>query len=542
MLASSEPTLTVVRALQPGLTYAGRMATSEASLEGPDLASGVPFEQLREGEPLLGHANGEAAIIVRVGNEAHAIGATCSHYGGPLAQGLVVDGTVRCPWHHACFDVRTGQVLGAPALGSLPCYEVRRDGKLVRVLGKKPAPAKAGGDSSAHPSSVVIVGAGPAGTSSAESLRRAGYAGAITLIGTEAPVDRPNLSKDYLAGNAPEEWLPLRTADALKEQDIALKLDASARTLDVAARRVELSNGTSLGYGALVLATGADPIRLPIDGAELPHVHVLRTLADSRAIIAACAAARSAVVIGASFIGLEAAASLRARGVDVTVVGPESTPLARILGDEVGALVKRIHEEKGAHFRLGRKPVRITQNKVVLDDGEELGADLVVMGVGVRPRVELAQAAGLRTDRGVVVDERMRTSNEYVFAVGDIARYPYDGELVRIEHFAVAERHGRTAALAMLGRTPPIRDVPFFWSAHHDVTLSYVGHAEKFDRVVVAGDLAARDAAVGYLEGARVRAVLTVNRDRTSLLAERAFEVGDHAALRELLDMGRAQA
>jgi NADPH-dependent 2,4-dienoyl-CoA reductase/sulfur reductase-like enzyme/nitrite reductase/ring-hydroxylating ferredoxin subunit len=505
---------------------------------GPDLASGVLFEQLREGEALLGHTNGEAALVVRLGSEAYAIGATCSHYGGPLGEGLVVDATVRCPWHHACFDVRTGKVLGAPALSSIPCYEVRREGSLVRVLGKRASRGETGTMSSPPPPSVVIVGAGPAGTSCAESLRREGYVGTITLVGSEAPVDRPNLSKDYLAGNAPEEWLPLRSAEELQKQAIALELGNTVRAIDLAAKRVELSNGSSLGYGALVLATGAEPIRLPIDGAELPHVHVLRTLADSRAIIERSATARSVVVIGASFIGLEAAASLRVRGRDVTIVAPEPLPLARILGDEVGALVKHIHEDKGERFRLGRKPARITESKVVLDDGEELDGDLVVMGVGVRPRVELAAKAGLRIDRGVLVDERMRASHEHVFAVGDIARYPYDGELVRIEHISVAERQGRTAALAILDRSPAIRDVPFFWSAHHDVTLSYVGHAEKFDRVVVSGSLRDRDATIGYLDRDRVRAVVTINRDRVGLQAERAFELGDQASLRALLGVG----
>lgn len=509
------------------------MGTSDGSLKGPDLGSGIPFEQLREGEPLLGHAQGEAAMLVRLGSDVHAIGATCTHYGGPLAEGLIADGTVRCPWHHACFSLRTGEVLGAPALSSLPCYEVRRDGNLVRVIGKKPA--SAGGTASAEPSSVVIVGSGPAGTCTAEALRRARYGGPITLIGTEAPVDRPNLSKDYLAGKAPEEWLPLRTPEDLQQQDIKLKLDNPVRRIDLSARRIELSAGSPLEYGALVLATGAEPIRLPIEGANLPHVYVLRTLADSRAIIAATSSARAAVVIGASFIGLEAAASLCARGLAVTVVGPETLPLARILGDAVGAFVKRIHEDKGEQFRLGRKPARITANKVVLDDGEELAADLVVMGVGVRPRVDLAEAAGLRTDRGVVVDERMRTSDEHVYAVGDIARFPYDGALVRIEHFAVAERQGRTAALAILGRNPTVRDVPFFWSAHHDVTLSYVGHAESFDRVAISGDLNAADATVGYVDKDRVRAVLTVNRDSVSLRAERALETGDQVTLQELL-------
>lgn len=513
------------------------MGTSDESLEGPDLASGVALEGLREGEPVLGHAHGEAVMIVRAGDTAHALGAKCSHYGGPLSQGLVVDGTVRCPWHHACFDLSTGEVLGAPALSSIPCYEIRREGNLVRVLGKKSAGAKVEG-ATTPPPSVVIVGAGPAATSCAESLRRASYTGAITLIGTEAPVDRPNLSKDYLAGNAPEEWLPLRSEADLAAQGIILELGNVARRVDLAARRVELSNGASLTYGALVLATGAEPIRLSIEGAELPHVHVLRTLADSRAVVAAAEKARSAVVIGASFIGLEVAASLRMRGLEVTVVGPEAVPLARILGDEVGAFVKRIHEDKGEHFQLGRKPVRITSSSVMLDDGAELPADLVVMGVGVRPRVELAEAAGLRTDRGVLVDQHMRTSDPHVFAAGDIARFPYDGELVRIEHMAVAERQGRTAALAILGLVPRVRDVPFFWSVHHDVTLSHVGHAERFDRVVIDGGLDARDAIVGYVDGNRVRAVVTVNRDRAGLLAERAFETGDRAALLELLGGG----
>ncbi len=514
------------------------MGTSDESLEGPDLASGVALEGLREGEPVLGHAHGEAVMIVRVGDTAHALGAKCSHYGGPLSEGLVVDGTVRCPWHHACFDLRTGEVLGAPALSSIPCYEIRREGNLVRVLGKKSAGAEVEVAGAAPPPSVVIVGAGPAATSCAEALRRAAYTGAITLVGTEAPVDRPNLSKDYLAGNAPEEWLPLRTEADLAARGITLELGNVARRIDLTARSVELSNGAALTYGALVLATGAEPIRLSIEGAELPHVHLLRTLADSKAVVAAAETARSAVVIGASFIGLEVAASLRIRGLDVTVVGPEASPLARILGDEVGAFVKRIHEGKGERFRFGRKPVRVASNAVVLDDGTEVPADLVVMGVGVRPRVELAEAAGLRTDRGVLVDQHMRTSDAHVFAVGDIARFPYGGELVRIEHMAVAERQGRTAALAILGLVPRVRDVPFFWSVHHDVTLSYVGHAERFDRVIIDGSLDARDAIVGYVDGNRVRAVVTVNRDRAGLLAERAFETGDRAALLELLGGG----
>ncbi|HSQ66654.1 MAG TPA: FAD-dependent oxidoreductase, partial [Polyangiaceae bacterium] len=362
------------------------MGTTDKELEGPDLAAGVPFKDLREGEPLLGHAFGEPAIVVRAGADVLAIGATCTHYGGPLAEGLVaVDEsgacTVRCPWHHACFDARTGAALGGPALNAVAAYEVERVGDLVRLGKKKPewrgaAPGHA-------PDSVVIVGAGPAGAACAETLRRHGYAGPVVLIGSElpGPVDRPNLSKDYLAGKAPEEWIPLRGEDFYRELDVDFRAGETAVSIDRAARRIETDRG-SIAYGAILLATGAEPIRLGIEGATLPHVHMLRTLADSRAIIGAVAqqGAKRAVVLGASFIGLEAAASLRMRGLDVTIVGPESVPLARVLGDELGALVRRIHEEQGEKFELGRKPAKIGPSSVTLDDGRELGADLVVMG------------------------------------------------------------------------------------------------------------------------------------------------------------------
>jgi NADPH-dependent 2,4-dienoyl-CoA reductase/sulfur reductase-like enzyme/nitrite reductase/ring-hydroxylating ferredoxin subunit len=522
------------------------MASSDTTLKGPDLEKGVKLEDLREGEPLVGHAFGENVVVVRSGERAHAVGATCAHYGGPLAEGLVAGHTLRCPWHHACFDLRTGAVLGGPALNPIACYEVEREGDLIRLTGKiaPDAVTKKGRrtDAHAHPDSVVVIGGGPAGTSCVDTLRVEGYSKKVTLIADEGPVDRPNLSKDYLVGNAPEEWMPLRSADYFKEQRIDFRVGTSATAIDTTRRIITLADGVEIPYGALVLAMGAEPVRLGIEGAELPHVHVLRTLADSRAIIEASKQAKRVVVIGTSFIGLEVAASLRQRGLDVTIVGPETVPLARVMGDEVGAFVQRIHEDKGERFKLGHKPAKITDHAVVLDDGETLEADLVVMGVGVRPRLGLAQAAGLRIDGGIIVDEKMRTSNEHVYAVGDIARYPYDGALVRIEHFSVAVRQGRTAALSLLGREPQVRDVPFFWSAHHDVTLSYVGHAERFDRVVIQGKLTDRDALVGYFDGDHVRAVITVNRDAQGLLAEHAFETGDQSALKRLLSAGASES
>ncbi len=359
-----------------------------------------------------------------------------------------------------------------------------------------------------------------------------GFAGPLTLVGRdpEPPVDRPNLSKDYLAGTAPEEWIPLRGRDFYDDRRIELRLGVAAASLDSAARRVLLTDGTAVSYDALLLAPGADPIRLPLPGAGLPHVRTLRTLADSRALVAAAATAKQVVILGASFIALEVAASLRARGLAVDVVAPESVPLERVLGREVGAFVRRLHEEHGVVFHLGEKPAAIGAGAVTLESGASLAADLVVMGVGVRPATALAEGAGLAVDRGITVDPFLRTADPAIWAAGDAARFPGpDGGTLRIEHWVVAQRQGRAAARNMLGANEPFRAVPFFWSAHYDVTIAYVGHAESWDAEEVDGSLDARDARVAYLKGKKTLAVATVGRDRESLLAELGME-GDAAA------------
>jgi apoptosis-inducing factor 3 len=508
----------------------------EKPLSGPDLEQGVAFASLAEGQPLLGHARGESVLLVRRGDAVLAIGATCTHYGGPLGEGLVVGDTVRCPWHHACFSLRTGDAVGGPALNPVTAFEVERKGDVVRVRGPRekaepPAPRSA-------PESVVIVGAGPAGAACAETLRRHGYRGTVTLVGAEAPgpVDRPNLSKDYLAGTAPEEWIPLRDAAFYAEQEIELLPEDAATGVDLAARRVTLRSGRALGYGALVLATGAEPRRLSIPGGDRPHVFPLRTLADSRAIIARAGAGRRAVVIGASFIGLEAAASLRHRGLEVDVVGPETVPLARILGDEIGAFIRKRHEKEGVRFHLGVTPTAIDDDGVDLSDGERLPADLVVIGVGVVPRTPLAEAAGLKVENGILVDSRLRTSDPHVWAAGDVARYPSPrtGALLRIEHFAVAERQGQAVARSILGGDA-YRDVPFFWSQHYDLTLASVGHAARWDRIETRGSLEVGDFGAFYLKDGRVLSVVTVGRDLLSLRVEAALERGDEDALGALL-------
>jgi NADPH-dependent 2,4-dienoyl-CoA reductase/sulfur reductase-like enzyme/nitrite reductase/ring-hydroxylating ferredoxin subunit len=508
------------------------MSGGEAQLSGPDLAAGIALADLADGGSLLGHRAGEPVLVVRRGEEVFAIGATCTHYGGPLAEGVVVGDTVRCPWHHACFSLRTGEAVRAPALNPVACYEVERSGERISVGEKiESAPTR----EASGPDPILIVGAGAAGNAAAEALRRAGYAGTIRMLGGEAdpPYDRPNLSKDYLAGSAPEEWIPLHPREFYAEHLIELLLGERVTAIDPQAKTVTLASGAAHPYGALLLATGAEPIRLDIPGADLPHVHLLRSLADSRTLIAAAKGARRAVVIGASFIGLEAAAALRAREIAVTVVAPEELPLARILGPELGGFLRSLHEEHGVRFRLGRKPASITAAEVRLDDGSAEPADLVVMGVGVRPRLELAERAGLAVDKGVVVDAFLQTSAPGIFAAGDIARWPdpWSGEPIRVEHWVVAERQGQVAAENLLGRRRPFDHAPFFWSQHYDVALSYVGHAVHWDAIEVSGSLAEKSAVLAFRSGDRIAAVVTLFRDRESLQAEIAMEAGDREAL-----------
>lgn len=513
------------------------MSEEHAPLAGPNLQEGIASEAVVDGKPLLGHADGEPVLVARVGGELFAIGAKCTHYGGPLGEGIIVGETIRCPWHHTAFSLRTGVPVRPPALANVSCWQVEERGGTVRVTSRRPDPARlapagaAASPGNGAPASVVIIGGGAAGAVAAETVRREGYTGRVVIVeaGDSPPTDRPNLSKDYLAGTAPEEWIPLRPDGFHADNDIELLLGHRVMSIDPAARMVVMEDGSSLPYGALLLATGASPVTL-----DMPDpgqtIHYLRTLADSRAIIAAAATARHAVVIGASFIGLEVAASLRARALDVTVVGPEARPLERILGAELGDLVRSVHEEHGVIFRLGQTARAIGPASVTLSSGEEVPAELVVAGIGVRPNIALAESAGIAIDRGVRVDEYLETSVPGIYAAGDVARFPFGdgGDPIRVEHWVVAERQAQTAARNMVrggdGDRERFDAVPFFWSQHYDVIISYVGHAARWDELTIDGDVAARDCRVRYSAGGRTLAVATISRDRESLQAELAME------------------
>src|ERR1700674_414474 len=509
------------------------MAETEEAKK-PDFRKGFLVRDLADGAMALGQVDGEDVVLVRRGDEVFAVGAQCTHYHGPLSEGLVVGDTVRCPWHHACFSLRTGEALRAPALDSIACWRVEKVGDKIFVREKlaQPVPKRATSSvkSRCQPDSVVIVGGGGAGLAAADMLRREGYDGTLTMISADdsPPYDRPNLSKDFLAGTAPDDWIPLRSPEYYSHRRIDLVLGSAVSSLDVERRHVQLENGKTYGFGALLIATGADPIRLKIDGAADAQIHYLRTFADSRAIVAKAASAKRVVVVGASFIGLEVAASLRARGIEVDVVAPESLPLERVMGPDVGLFLRGLHESHGVIFHLGSTVSRINGRSVTLSNGTILDADFVVLGVGGRPSIALAERAGLVIDRGIAVNECLETSVPGIFAAGDVARWPdpHSGERIRVEHWVVAERQGQVAAKNILGQREPFTAVPFFWSQHYDVAINYIGHAEKWDAVEIEGRLNpnGRDCAVTYKRRRRTLAVATISRDLQSLQAEAAME------------------
>jgi NADPH-dependent 2,4-dienoyl-CoA reductase/sulfur reductase-like enzyme/nitrite reductase/ring-hydroxylating ferredoxin subunit len=494
-----------------------------------DLKVGVPLSELPAGGMVDGVVDGEAALLVHAEGSLFAIGGLCTHYHAQLRDGLLTGHALRCPMHHSQFDLRSGEALCAPALDALPCWRVEQVNGRAFVRERIVAPPRTLKTSARTPKCIVIVGGGGAGLAAAEMLRRQGYAGALTMISAErdGPVDRPNLSKDFLAGNAQADWMPLRGDDWYAEQKIELLLDKTVTSIDVQGKRVRLTGDGARPFDALLLATGAEPVLLDVPGAAPGRVHTLRSFDDSRAIVAKAGAAKHAIVIGASFIGLEVAASLAGRGIEVHVVAPDAVPMQRVLGPELGRFVRQLHEKHGVVFHLGTTVAEVDGERAQLADGTWLPADLIVAGVGVRPRTALAEQAGLAIDRGVSVNEFLQTSAPGIYAAGDIARWPDapSGQRIRVEHWVAAERQGQVAAMNMLGQRQRFGAVPFFWSQHYDVALQYIGHAEKWDRIEIDGSLDALDCSFRYFQSERLLAVVTIGRDRESLRSEHAMEL-----------------
>jgi NADPH-dependent 2,4-dienoyl-CoA reductase/sulfur reductase-like enzyme len=422
--------------------------------------------------------------------------------------------------------------LCAPAFDAIPRWRVERVGNRVFVREKLPALAQYPETNTKRPpnspSSVVILGGGAAGLAAADMLRRKGYDGPVTIISADdsAPYDRPNVSKDYLQEPIPDEWMNLRLPDFYREQRIDLHLNSRVSSLDLRQKQVQLEDGRTYPFGALLLATGAEVIKLPIPGARESDLFYVRTWSDARVIFKRVETAKQIVVVGASFIGLEVAASLRSRGLEVHVVAPENQPFERTLGAELGGFFRALHEFHGVIFHLGKTVTRMDGNQVTLSDGTKLQADFLILGVGVRPSVALAEQAGLKVDRGVVVNEYLETSAAGIFAAGDITRWPdpHSGQQIRVEHWVVAERQGQVAARNVLGYCERYDAIPFFWTQQFGVALKYVGHAEQWDAIEIDGNLEANDCAVRYKQDGKTMAVATIGRDVQSLELEAVME------------------
>ncbi len=496
---------------------------------------------LKEGVPIVVDTIGEdKALLVRIKGKIHAVSHECPHYQEKLEKGLLFGTEIVCKSHLTRLDVATGRLIAGPAYNDLPVYPVRVEKGEV-WLGKSenpkfPAPpANLGSD----PRVFLIVGAGAAGNSAAEWLRRRGFAGRIVMVTPEAdrPYDRPNLSKDFLTGKAGEDWLPLHSAKFYATQGIELVTGKRVVSLDPAKKSVRLDSGETLSFDRALLATGGTPRRLSIPGADGDASYLLRSAADARAIVAAAAQSKSAVLIGSGFIGLELAGSLREKGLEVSVVAPEAIPLAHILGDRIGAYIKARLEEKGVTFFLGRTPKEISgaagSKAVTLSDGTRLSAGFVVTGLGIQPTVDYLAGTKLVENGAVPVDADMRTAGKDIFAAGDIAAVP-DREWGRrrVEHWIVAQRQGMRAAAVMLDLPPGRPEVEVFWSRLGGASLKYVGYARSFDQVLYRGVVEEGKFIAGYFLRGTLKAAATIGMQHELIAVERLlrFEAPPRAA------------
>jgi len=482
-------------------------------------------DELRDGEMKQVRVGRRTALLLRLGDEFHALGAKCPHHGAPMEEGLLHEGRLLCPWHKSVFDAVTGDLEQTPALQALARFEARvEDGNVIVTVPDR-APSErtmpmAGYDPAADSRHFVILGGGAAGGAAAEALRQEGFEGRVTIITREQdlPYDRTELSKDFLGSTEDVSEPTLRSDEFYEEHGIEVRRGCEVASVDVPARRLELADGESLECDALLLATGGVPRRLPVDGADLENVFTLRSLADCRRIKEAAGEGKRAVIVGASFIGMETAARLAGRGLAVTVTGMEDVPFARVLGPQVGRLLQRMQEENGVEFRLGRRLKGFAGSgaveAVLLDDGERIEADLVLQGVGVRPATDILKGVDLNEDGSVTVDGRLRLADG-VYAAGDIARFPdwRTGEPIRIEHWRLAQQHGRAAARNMLGADAEFTSAPFFWTNQGGPSLGYVGYTRGWDEIIYQGDPSEGEFLAFYVKGGGIRAVAGLRRE-----------------------------
>ncbi|HEX8350792.1 MAG TPA: FAD-dependent oxidoreductase, partial [Hymenobacter sp.] len=494
---------------------------------------------------------GPPVLLARYEGMYQAFAAHCPHYGAPLEKGKIVEGRIVCPWHHACFRVADGGLCEPPALDNLPTFPVREaDGRVWVTLYSNP-PASVG-DAEATPTAevgglaphlvaathvdervFVLVGAGAAGEFAAQTLREEGFTGRLIMLTADehAPYDRTKLSKGYLAGKAKPENLPLRQPGFYEQYRIELLTRARVTGLDRDKQEIQLENQPPVFFDKLLLAPGGTPRSLgALPGKELPGVQLLRTQADADALRQVAEKARQVVIVGASFIGMEVASNLVSAERRVTVVAQGKEPFERVLGPKIGAMFRALHQEHGVAFAAGAEVAELVGDKagvtgVRLKTGQLLPADLVVLGVGVRPATDFLQSAfTLEKDGGLRVDEHLQAAPG-IYAAGDIARFPLaaTGSPTRIEHWRLAQQQGRVAALNMLGRQEKYNAAPFFWTQQYGKSLRYAGHAEQWDDILYHGEVAKQDFLALYVHKNQIVAAATMNRDADMIFIEALF-------------------
>lgn len=513
------------------------MSGNNQTLSGPDLKKGLRVGSLKPGTKLLGHADGKPVLIVNDNGKIFAVGALCSHYSGDLSKGIIVHGSIRCPLHHACFDLETGNATKAPALSPIPAWDVEVSDGMIYVRNIKAVRSKAADYSGKE--HFVIIGSGAAGQAAAEKLRQEQFNGSITILSedTDLPYDRPNLSKDFLAGNAPDEWMTLRSEEFYKENKIKILLNTKVEALLPGQKKIVLSDGKAIRFNKCLIATGGSPFVPPIPGIDSANVYFLRSFENCKALIRGLTNVKKVAIVGAGFIGLESAAALKSRGLEVIVIAPTTAPLGHVLGLDTAAFLKSVHEKNGVQFMLGRSVEKIERGHIKLSDGNSISSDLVLIATGIKPNTEIAERASLKCKDGIVVNEYLETSEPGIFAAGDVAVFPkpQSKELARIEHWAVAQRQGQIAAINMLGGNQTYSDVPFFWSQQFDVTINFVGFSNKSAQTKVYGSFEQKNCAVTFSEGSNVTAVLTIGRDEQSLQVEKAMEDANQVKIQEIL-------
>jgi apoptosis-inducing factor 3 len=492
------------------------------------------FDELQNGEKRQVTVGKTDVLIIRRDDRVYALGAYCTHNRAPLAQGVLSCDHIICPWHNAYFNIATGDQEEPPGLDSLPRYLVRIENNQVIVAipdsaSDKRTPEMAQYNPELDNRTFIILGAGAAGTHAAETLRVAGYQGRIVMITRDdkLPYDRTTLSKNYFTGKLKKEEILLRSPEFYEQHHIDVQLNRVVQKVDAKTRTITFQDHETLVYDSLLIATGGQPKQLDVPGANLQNIFTLRSFADCEHILEAAQNAAQAVVVGSSFIGMEMAAGLTQKGVKVTVVSPDALPFEKTLGIELGQLFYQVHQEQGVTFQMERKVTQLEGEKavqsVVLDNGDRLLADLVVVGIGVQPVTDFISGIDLHPkDRSVLVDEYLCAADG-VYAAGDIARYPDErtSDSMRVEHWRIAAQHGRIAAYNMAGKPTKFQGVPVFWSMQFKFPIRYVGHATDWDELIIDGDLNQREFIAFYVKENQVLAAASSQRDtETAAIAE----------------------